>query len=175
MHRGSNGNPRTGEKIWNHLQMSIIGDGHFCDLNDKPLNTLDSKMPNKIGMGRLWDSYSVEWATLYSNGKDQCAPTQAFQTCWQKKAITGTQANWSPYTTLSSPQISIEERAVQGLSTPASSVEAQREMQGKWPVQRKLKIQSEKRGHHLAENHGLRFVREWLKRGKPMILGIKCC
>lgn len=63
-------------------------------------------------------------------------------------------------------------REVPGISTPTSPIEAQREMQGEPPLQGKLNMQNEKQGPHLAENHELRFLREWLKKGEHMILGM---
>lgn len=152
--------------------MRITGDGHSYNLDDKPLSTLNNKTLNKSGMGRLWESYQVEWLTLQSYGKDHSMhPIKHHkQRCGQKKAITGTHDKWSWYTTFSNRQISTEKRAVRGIPTPASSIEAQREMQEDWLLQRKRKM---KKVPHWAENHELRFLREWLKKAKHMILGIK--
>lgn len=60
-------------------------------------------------------------------------------------------------------------RVAQGISTPGSSIEAQREMQGELLLQRKLNMQNEKQGPHLAENCELRFLREWLRKGNKRL------
>lgn len=59
---------------------------------------------------------------------------------------------------LSNRQITTRKRAAHGISMPASSIEAQREMLGEPPLQGKLNMQTEKQGPQLAENHELRFL-----------------